>query len=491
MRKLLLAGVATFGASAAMAGMAFAQNSPPPNPLTADQMQGHMLTPENGGSYTYGDNNYMSGTMTKGAVANPTPGTMVVRIGVRVLLDASANFSNLNQVGTEKLYPQQFAEYMRIYPGVDAMAANGLRYGGAVELRQNFAAPTGTTGANGGTGYTSTQTVFVRRAFMYVAGDQWGIVRFGEMDGLIGTYDNGGMTTGVYLSPTGTIVGGELEGTGVGNAWMTPFFAAQSGNEYGNTKVVYLSPSLSGFDFGFQYAPNPFNGYAIGAGGCASALGAGACPNLSSSATTVGGNFGSRTENQYAVGARYQGVVNGVGVLAYGVYMGSGTINYNGAQTPAVLGTTGVPGSKYNGQFDGLSLGSIGLNVSYAGFSVFGNTLFGAVNGILAARPQGAPMAMGWVGGFKYVTGPFSIGALYSSFDSQGSQLLTGVTQRHENVFYAAATYTVSPGLVVALDYAYGTRHQSDFNFATGAAGSTAYNKVQSQGVMFTTAVKW
>ncbi len=491
MRKLLLAGVATFGASAAMAGMAFAQNSLPPSPV-----QGQVATPENGGAYTYGGNNYMSGTMAKGPIANPTPGTMVIRIGVRVLVDASANFSNLNQVGTEKLYPQSFGEYMRIFPGVDAMTTNGLRYGAAIELRQNFGAPTGTTGSNGGTLYTSQQNVYVRRAFVYVAGDQWGIVRFGEMDGLIGTYDGGGMTTGVYLSPTGTIVGGELESMGVGNAYMTPFFAAQSGNEYGNAKVVYLSPSLSGFDFGFQYAPNPYNGYAIGAGGnvlglgaCNSALGSAACPSLSSSATTVGGSFGSRTENQYAAGVRYQGVVNGVGILAYGVYMGSGTSNYNGGA--ALAPAPGPAGNAYPGRDDGLSLGSFGVNISYAGFSVFGNTLFGAVNGILAARPQGAPSSVGWVGGFKYVIGPYSIGALYSSFDSQGAVNLTGLTQRHENVFYTAATYTISPGLMVALDYDYGTRHQGDFNFATGGAGSSAYNNVQSQGVMFTTSVKW
>jgi hypothetical protein len=473
-----------------MVGMASAQNSPPPNPLLNDT-QGTVVTPENGGSYTFGDNNYMSGTMAKGAVANPTPGTMVIRLGVRVFVDASLNYSNLNQVGTDKLYAQQFSEFMRIYPGVDAMAANGLRYGAAVELRQNFGAPTGTTGANGGTGYTSTQTVYVRRAFVYAAGDAWGIVRFGEMDGLIGTYDNGGQTTGVYLSPTGTIVGGDLQSTGVGNAFMTPFFAAQSGNEYGNTKVVYLSPSLAGFDFGFQYAPNPFNGYAIGAGGCPSAGGGTACPNLSSTATTNGGNFGSRTMNQYAVGARYTGVVGGLGVLAYGVYMGSGVVNYTGPQTAAVLGTTTVPGSRYTGKFDGLSLGSFGVNLTYAGFSVFGNTLFGAVNGILAARPTGGVHGVGWVGGVKYVAGPFSIGALYGGFDSQGSQLLTGVTQRHENVFYTAATYTVAPGMVAFLDYVYGTRYQGGFNFATNAAGSPAFNHVRSQGVMLGTAVKW
>ena len=36
-----------------------------------------------------------------------------------------------------------------------------------------------------------------------------------------------------------------------------PFwFLSQAGNEYGNSKVVYLSPQFAGFDFGFQWAPN-------------------------------------------------------------------------------------------------------------------------------------------------------------------------------------------------------------------------------------------
>ncbi len=67
---------------------------------------------------------------------------------------------------------------------MDAMAANGLRYGAAAEIRRNFgAAPQAEFSANGGTANTSAQTLFVRRAFAYVAGDQWGIVRLGEMDG--------------------------------------------------------------------------------------------------------------------------------------------------------------------------------------------------------------------------------------------------------------------------------------------------------------------
>ena len=49
----------------------------------------------------------------------------------------------------------------------------------------------------------------MRRAFTYVAGDNWGIVRVGQADGLIGIFDNG-VTTFQFL-PTGNLNGGDLQ----------------------------------------------------------------------------------------------------------------------------------------------------------------------------------------------------------------------------------------------------------------------------------------
>ena len=69
MRKLLLATAAVVGASMATMGIAAAQ---------VQSLQGDVATPANGNfASVYGDNNYMSGNMLKGPVANPTPGTMV------------------------------------------------------------------------------------------------------------------------------------------------------------------------------------------------------------------------------------------------------------------------------------------------------------------------------------------------------------------------------------------------------------------------------
>jgi len=484
MRRSLLVCTAIMGGVLGWAALATAAGPPP------SELQGTLPTKASAGAYAIENNNDQA-KMLDGPVANPTPGTMVIRIGARVQAGFVAGWTNLNNYtapggASNELYPYNFYEWARLYPGMDAMAANGLRYGGAVELRQNFGPPTSTTTSSGGSAYSTSQTVYVRREFLYLAGENWGLLRFGEADGLIGIFDAGGSTTGVYLSPSGTFVAGDLETLFPSNAWMTAYFAAQSGNEYANMKLVYLSPSFNGFDFGLQYAPDGFNGYANGS--CTSAASDTGCPNLASTATP---NIGSRMKDQFAAGMRYNNVLGGVKVLAYGVYMTSGHTNYTGSPTAAGLGSvrSGTAGG-YNGQFDGLNLGMMGFNLTYAGFSLFGNTMLGAYNGILALRPQGGVGGAGWGVGVRYANGPYTIGGAYTAYDSQGDVRLVGVSQRHEQAMVIAGTYTVAAGLTVFADYQYGTRYQGGYNFATGE-NSSSVNHVQAQGLLLGTVMKW
>ncbi len=109
-----------------------------------------------------------------------------------------------------KVQPQQIASFARLYAGGDGMATNGLRYGAAIEIRQNFTGQISNTGSSGASGYSSLETLYVRRAFTYVAGENWGIVRVGQADGLIGIFDNG-VTTFQFL-PSGNLNGGDLQG---------------------------------------------------------------------------------------------------------------------------------------------------------------------------------------------------------------------------------------------------------------------------------------
>jgi len=466
MRKLLLATTAVVGASIGMAGFAAAQT---PYPL-----DGTIVSPRNAGhASTYGNNNYLNGEQGKGPVANPTPGTMVVHLGFLVLSEAAASWSSADSaVPNQKVSPIGFETYVRIYPGVDAMAANGLRYGAAVELRQNFfTGASSETGSSGGTTMSTAQTVFVRREFVYVAAEKLGVIRFGETDGVIGTFDEGGATTGVFLSPSGTIVGGDLQGTTVGG-WMAPYFGAQSGNEYATEKLFYDSPSFFGFDIAAEYAPQAFNEFGI----------SNTQPGLASYASVANGGFvrissssadyaSSLQKNIYAIGLRYSGHVGPASVLAYGVYMGSGHVNDTSALSAGHI------------RFKDLSLGMFGANVGFAGFQVFGNVMVGNFNGVLGLQPEGAPNATGLGAGVKYAFGPWTVGGVYSQYDSQGSIAYVGLGQNHSSVAYLAATYSAAPGLTFYADYGYGQTYQG------GGAPGTGHG--QTQAFLLGTAVSW
>ena len=296
MRKFLLASVATLG-TGGLVGAALAQTppgAPVPTPLSAPApISGPIGAPTQGQqawpmapspmAYVNNNNNYQA-PMLPGAVANPTPGTIVVHVNAKVQVVAGGTWTSadtraftapngapgappitsigsgplalgsatsasaaqnailgVNGTGTAKLQPQVIGSYGRLYFGGDGMATNGLRYGAAIEVRENFSGEP--SGASAST-YSSLETMYVRRAFTYVAGDNWGIVRAGQADGLIGIFDNG-VTTMQFL-PTGNFNGGDTQSlmpTAVPPTWI---WLSGAGGEYDNTKVVYMSPQIAG-----------------------------------------------------------------------------------------------------------------------------------------------------------------------------------------------------------------------------------------------------
>ncbi len=549
MRKYLLAGVATLGA-AGFAGAAFAQSAPP------SPTEGSIVTAPSGGpSYANNNNNYQAAALP-GPVANPTPGTIVIHVNGKVEVDVQAAWSSAdsrivgfpagtnggaiitpgavgtganagntlvgqtgvtsgatgsgavlgnNGGGPVKLQPVAVDSFARVYLGADGMATNGLRYGAAIEIRQNFTGQISNNGSSGASGYSTLETLYVRRAFTYIAGADWGILRAGQADGVIGIFDNG-VTTFQFL-PTGNLNGGDLEGNTPQNSDQTFVFLGQAGNEYDNAKLVYLSPQFAGFDFGFQYAPNTSNGNGLGGSnnalngsiisagtgtGLSCAVANSGCPTLSSGPGAVDG---SRVLNQYAAGVRYQGTLGGVGVLAYGVYMGSGHADYTGlspatATTPGglalantFLGNT-IPGSHYTGKYNGLSFGSAGIALTYAGFTVGGNTIDGQINGQLALQPQGGAPMNAYLLGAKYVNGPLTMGIVGEEMWYQGNVNMSGITQHRGRAIDAGASYTVAPGYIVYAEYMFQDQYQGGVNQVTGAIGSNANNNIKSQGVM-------
>ena len=518
MRKFLLASVATLG-TGGLIGTAGAQvPAITGTPVVGVPTQGQTAFPPaaSPASGANNNNNYQA-PMLPGQLANPTPGTMVVHVNGKVQVDFQSTWTSVdsraatapaagslgavlgqNGTGSVKVMPQAIDSFARIYLGADAMATNGLRYGAAIEVRQNFIGQISNNASSGASGYSSFETLFVRRAFTYVAGEQWGIVRVGQADGLISIFDNG--VTTFQFTPTGNLNGGDLQNM-VGGVAPAFVFLGQAGNEYDNAKAVYLSPQIAGFDFGIQYAPNTANGNGISSANIAplvgslngSGTGTGnscgtvntGCPTLSSG---PGIQDGARSINQAAIGARYQGQFGATGLLAYVVGMGSQHADYTGSTSAATLGNTTVAGSKFNGSFNDLAIGSAGIAATFAGFTVGGNVVGGQMNGQLGLQPKGGAPLVGVLAGAKYVVGPFTAGIVGEEFWEQGNVNLSGITQLRARGIDVGASYTVAPGFTVYAEYLWNDQTQGARNFVTGAigtaAGSNLNNNIKGQGFL-------
>jgi hypothetical protein len=521
MRKILLASAAVLVSTG---GLALAQSVPvaPPSAVPND-MQGQYIGPLVGGP---GANNNLNafGTANPGAAPAPAPGTVVIRLNARVytamdydvgtvsVLPAGANGAGSSGY---KINPVKLGAWMRLYPGVDGMASNGLRYGAAIEIRQNFeggnslsgnltpttastspavggalttlgnAISTSTTAASS-SGVSSAQTLFTRRAFVYVGSDQTGIVRIGEADGLIGIYDATGVFTGQnYDGGIGGLNSGGGQQSQMPNDTLSTWpFLSGNGIEYDSVKIVYLSPQFFGLDFGLQYDPSSDNGFAYGATSDAYAIGpcgaAGAnCPGVTS------GIDGTKIVNRFAGGVRYNGTFGAVGLQGYATYTVSG---HESAPAVAVLPNPHVV-------YEGQSFFNGGLAVSALGFTLSGDTTIGSMNsGNDGPLAKGSVTTKGAIASLSYANGPLSAGISSMVVDWQGVPNLVGVTQRHEAAVAIGGAYKLAPGLTMALEYQYDLKHQGGFNFITsGTTGALAgaYNTIKSQGITFATIMSW
>jgi predicted porin len=498
MRKLLMATAAIMGATG---GLAYAQT--PANPS-----QGQLAAPYGAGPANWNNNNAWgiantpSGSAAAGPLSTiyapnvdavPAPGTVVIRLNGRVEAELAGTFSNLNNSYAPgyKLNPVGISSYVRLYPGFDGLAANGLRYGASVEIRENFYGSTTTSGANSSTsGNISAQTLFVRAAFTYLATDQAGIVRLGQGSGVLSLFDNCIFTTQCWDAGLGTLNGAGIADVGPSNASIPFVWINQAAAEVGNNKIVYLSPQFFGLDFGLQYAPSEGNAFSNGSGTnplyAAPCVAAGpSCINLSS------GNDASRWYNQVGGGLRYQQNFGAVDFKVYGFGETAQKDNLTTGPYVKPSPTSGTAAIRY----DNLAFYKAGTAITFANFTAALDYIGGAVNGQLQLRPTGGANMNAVLPGLTYANGPIVAGAEFGDIWSQGSQQLTGLTQRHEYEFALGGSYKLAPGVQLVGEYQYAYRHQSGFNFATNEPGnpSNPGNTVnaQTQQILFSTVLTW
>jgi hypothetical protein len=474
MRKLLLASVAMLSGTVGLASVASAQLQTQ-YPYTAPTGS----TPVSSPSF---------GTSIPTWTSNPpmVPSNITVRLAGRLeafFAVGSDSGRNVSQ-GNTKLAGYELQTYARLYPSFDGIAANGLKYGAALEIRQDRGAPAG-GGANGSiSGSTATRGgLYFRREMGYLGSDAAGFVRFGSTDQptslfITGTFENfndGGWNGDVPQFFTGNTI----------PTW--PF--ADQGAVYTTTKVVYVSPKFFNLlDFGVSWEPNTgtvtgnstntcsFGNTVAGTSGCNAA-----------SSTSLAAESARRRNTLDAV-ARVRTAVGPVGLAATFGGMYSGTVAYNGFAAPST------------GYFNGLAVLDAGAQVTFGGLAVGGHVTGGSYNGAYNLNPEGGRKALAYLVGASYAVGPAVFGASFYNFQSAGAWTrasgATGVaTSRNEVGVAAGGTLTVAPGAFVFLSYLYGTRHQPGYNFVTGATtvagGSQSHNDTRAQGIALGTQFRW
>lgn len=435
MRRFLLTTAAVLGAAMALTGVANAQEGMPPPPAGNP-----------GPTFGVGGAHPPDAAIMAMAPGMTAPNSFVVHLNGRINWYAGVVSSSAQSVGGGKVDPYGFQGYIRLYPGFNATAANGLKYGVVAEIR----APSGIGTSVIGAGPNGTaNTLYWRRAYGYIGTDELGSLRFGQGDGPTTIFQTGtfeGFNDGAW--------NGDAPGFAPGvTAPVFPF--TDTGTLYTTNKVVYLSPDFGGFQFGVGFAPNT-NILTNGAG-CATA-GEGTCFNQSAS-PLLGGS--DRPRNAIEVGGAYTGTFNGLGINVGGAYIGSGHVSAPGLQ------------------FNGYSVGNLGATVSFAGFTVGGDLSYGESNFDYALQPRGGRNEFAWMVGAQYGAGPFVVGASYFHTQYSGEWAVDpAVVSRTANDTGIAAggTYQLVPGMALYLSYLYGQRHQTGWDFNAGAPGPGGNN---------------
>ena len=506
MRKLLLATVAALGASMAMASYADAQ--------VADDTDGQSYpTPGTVTVRLNGRYRFYAYEANQGAGRTTNYGTTTGN-GLTTVVGATAATGGTVVQGINKLGNYGFEGYARLYPGFDGVAANGLKYGASLEIRQDnaFGAGGGTVGSI--TGNDRTRGIlYLRREWGYIGTDRLGTIRLGSSD----------QPTSLYMIGTGETfddggLNGDLPGLlGDNSPFQYPF--ADVGNMYATNKAVYLSPQFYGVDFGLSFEPSTSsigndNGAGCqGSGGFGSSLittsgNGSAVPGCDALTSTSTGDY-ARRKDTYEGLVRYRGTFGPVGIAATAAYIGSGRVLDSG-----VVGSATNPKRT---KLEDLSIGDFGLAVTIAGATISGHYERGRYTVQAGTGPgglvtKGQPDSNAFAAGATYTVGPLIFGAVVSESWYQGSpnaatntasqnvgaaRITTGITggQRRDVGVAAGGTYSVAPGVAVYLSYIWEEARQRGVNLVTGGlnlGGTTdVKNKIDSSVIAVGTSFAW
>ena len=246
-------------------------------------------------------------------------------------------------------------------------------------------------------------------------------VRFGQGDNVLGYF-----MTGTFENTWSCSWNDDYPST-FNNFNTSPVwpFADNSG-DYGQLKIVYLTPQFAGFDAGISYQPNqatsgePQCSAAVGAASstCAPAISISSGSFAAAAGTSMNRGQLARQVNTVQTAVRYRGNAGPFGLVATaGMHVGG--LMADGGLT----GTAANGGPKY--QFQQPFMFDTGFTVSYGGLTVGGHLISGAVNPDGTYGPQSTPKGFGgttdFIVGANYAFGPFLVQASYLVNSQPGS----------------------------------------------------------------------
>ena len=354
---------------------------------------------------------------------------------------------------TNRLGKSDFSQEIELHILASGKAANGLRYGVALEIENDsYRQPQALIPAPGNTGNNvvtngAKNTLNYDEAWAYLAGP-WGQIRYGDEDGAIQQLASGHIT-GFGI---GGLDSGDAFQQVVGGNYR---IALNNPNDLGdNTKLIYLSPQFFGFDAGASFSFNTQEGPLSG---CDSLANAALCDRVSA---LPGGSTRRRNEVQAAL--RWRGSFGPVGMAA--------TVGYIGADS--VKNTTGLSADRIDMYWAGAAVTGYGFTVGgwYTGGTANANytTL---VTSRAGARTDDRNVGAYLVGA-TYTIDAITVGGHFTQVLSAGSQTF-GTGGRRETSFAVGGNYRVAPGLDFFTEYLQSQRKERNFNIATGTVGAT------------------
>ncbi len=437
MRKILLGTTAVVGAALLAPTMAAAQEAP---------------TVRVGGYFRayYGHINQtganVTGTTPQGTVSQPTnSGT--------VDLGAAGTPLSTNTAQSARTGKNDFSTDAEIHVFVNGKTANGLTYGAVVEIQfDNNEA----SFRNSRRSQTTKTSADIDEMYAFIASPTLGQIRFGDEDGPFGGLMNAGIVTNFG---TGGIYGDWQDFV------IRPNRTTTSPGDVGdNTKIIYLSPQLFGFDFGASWAFNEGTG---GDTGCNSSLAGTTCDRAYAATGVTGFGRGNDSlpgrRNEHQAMLRWRGSFAGVGLAASAGYFGAQAV-----LDQTVTGT--VARTLRNPQ-----MYQAGLQATAYGFTLGANYQYGNTNFFYIPTIRGGKNQSQIFAGGSYTAGPFSIGANYffGTYEGTGGSAFsttTGVLSQNTNGtkrgqrrygFGIGANYRLAPGLDLIAEYVRHVIHEN------------------------------